>query len=231
MVERCAPAHSQEPTPPHPTPAAWRLRYCCRRALRACSHPGSAAQAPTQGGAAAEAPGFDPLWLRYPRVPAAQLAGYRSLLGTSAAVVCAAGAPCGDAASQAQLSAAAAELQTGLSGLLGTAFTAAVTSKPPVAGTRLVASVLGAGAPSPPLGKEGFRLRRDPSAKTVRLEAGAPSGLLYGVFKLLSLLQQHKPIPAEYESAPAMGLRVWDLCEPASLSSFAHFTSVNDKPG
>ena len=82
--------------------------------------------------------------------------------------------------------------------------------------------VLGAGAPPAALGKEGFRLRRDPSAKTVRLEAGAPSGLLYGVFKLLSLLQQHKPIPAEYESAPAMGLRVWDLCEPASLASFAH---------
>lgn len=140
-----ASAHTAR-NPPHPTPPQ-RPGGCAAaaRALRACSHPGSAAQAPTQGGAAAEAPGFDPLWLRYPRVPAAQLAGYRSLLGTSAAVVCAAGAPCGDAASQAQLSAAAAELQTGLSGLLGTAFTATVTSKPAAAGTRLVASVLGAG--------------------------------------------------------------------------------------
>ena len=197
MVERCAPAHAQPGTPPphgHPTPAAY-LR--CLLLPEPCAHPGSAAQAPTaHGDAAAEAPGFDPLWLRYPRAPAAQLAGYRSLLGTSAAVVCAAGAPCGDAASQAQLSSAAAELQTGLSGLLGTAFTATVTSKAPAAGTRLVASVLGPGAASPALGKEGFRLRRDPSSKTIHLEAGAPSGLLYGVFKLLSLLQQHKPIPS-----------------------------------
>ena len=161
--------------------------------------------------AAAEvAAGFDPLWLRYPLVSEGQLlAGYRSLLGASAAVICTAGAPCGDAISRSQLSAAAAELQSGLRGLLGTAFTATVTAKP-AAGTNLTASVLG-GAASAALGKEGFRIRQDPSSKTVHIEAATSSGLLYGTFKLLSLIQQHKAIPQDYESAPAMEFRVWDL--------------------
>jgi alpha-glucuronidase len=127
-------------------------------------------------------------------------------------VVCTAGASCGDAISRSQLSAAAAELQTGLRGLLGTVFTATVTTKaqPPAAGTRLAASVLG-GAASTALGTEGFRIRQDASSKTVHIEAASSSGLLYGTFKLLSLVQQHKVIPQDYESAPAMELRVWDL--------------------
>ena len=166
----------------------------------------------------ADAAGPDPLWLRYPLVSGGQLAGYRLLLGTSAAVLCTTGAPCGDTISQSQLKAAAAELQTGLHGLLGTAFTATVTSKAPAAGTRLVASVLAAGAASAALGKEGFRIRQDTSAKTVHIEAATPSGLLYGTFNLLSLVQQHEAIPRDYESAPAMELRVWDLWDNADGS-------------
>ena len=160
-------------------------------------------------GATAAAPGFDPLWLRYPLAPNGPLAGYRALLGTSAAVVCARGAPCGDAVSQSQLSAVAAELELGLRGLLGTTFTATVTATP-APGCRLVVSVL-AGAASTALGKEGFRIRQDPGTGAVHIEASSSSGLLYGAFKLLSLMQQHKAIPLDLESAPAMELRIWDL--------------------
>lgn len=153
--------------------------------------------------------GFDPLWLRYPLVsPPEALAEYRTLLGHTAAVVCAS-EPCTDSISQSQLAAAAAELQRGLTGLLGTAFTAKLNTVP-AAGTKLVASVLGTAA-LPTLGKEGFRFRQDPASKAIHIEAGTSSGLLYGTFKFLSLIQQHKAIPREHESAPAMEFRVWDL--------------------
>ena len=45
----------------------------------------------------------------------------------------------------------------------------------------------------------------------MRIEAATSSGLLYGAFKLLSLVQQHKAIPQGYQSSPAMEHRVWDL--------------------
>ena len=160
-------------------------------------------------------PSFDALWLRYPQVSggaAGQLAGYRSLLGISAAVICAVDAPCKDSTSRSQLAAVAAELQTGLRGLLGTAFNATVNTKaqPLPAGTRLVARVLG-GAAASALGKEGFRIRQDLNTKTVHIEAAISSGLLYGAFKLLSLIQQNKAIPQKYDSTPAMEFRVWNL--------------------
>ena len=162
--------------------------------------------------APAETQELDSLWLRYPLVSGGhsshRLADYRSLLGTAATVVC---TVCEDVVSRSPLSAAAAELQTGLRGLLGTVFNASVKTEetPPAPGTRLVATVSESASE---LGKEGFRIRHAPGPnKTVRIEAASSSGLLYGVFKLLSLIQQHKDIPQDYESSPAMELRVWDL--------------------
>jgi hypothetical protein len=54
----------------------------------------------------------------------------------------------------------------------------------------------------------------------VRVEAASASGLLYGAFKLLSLLQQHKPIPRRYESAPAMERRVWNLWDNVDRAGY-----------
>ena len=181
--------------------------------------------------APAPPPGFDPLWLRYPIVSGAAghsggggsssqqlLAEYRSLLGTSAVVACEA---CGDAISRSQLSATAEELQTGLRGLLGTVFNATVrTGEAPAAGAevRLLATVLRDDA-APELGTEGFRIRQSAApGDVVHIEAATPSGLLYGAFKLLSLIQQHKDIPRSYDSNPAMELRVWDLWDNADGS-------------
>ena len=139
--------------------------------------------------------GFDPLWLRYSLVPSAQeLSDYRGLLGHSAAVICTDPSSCGDAISHSQLEAAASELHNALSSLLGTAFTVTVGTTPPPQGIKLVASVLD-GATSMALGREGFRLRQDMVSKTVHIEAGSSSGLLYGTFKMISLIQQLKAIP------------------------------------
>ena len=154
---------------------------------------------------------FDPLWLRYPLVSdSARLAEYRSLLGDSAAVVCSA-AGCKNARSLSQLEASAEELTAGLRGLLGEkAYTVTVmttTDRPAPVGTKLVASVLGANA-KVSLGQEGFRIRR--TMASVHIEASTSSGLLYGVFRLLATLQQHKEIQ-DLETAPAMDLRMWDL--------------------
>jgi alpha-glucuronidase len=114
---------------------------------------------------------------------------------------------CKDAISLSQLKASAEELSIGLQGLLGEkAYTVSVmTDKPAPAGTKLVLNVLGGTS----LGLEGFRILRD--SGIVHVEAGTSSGLLYGVFSLLSLIQQHKAIPENFESVPAMELRVWDL--------------------
>jgi alpha-glucuronidase len=192
------------------TTAALRLTWPVWLGLSATSVLLTASGAVSDGG-------FDPLWLRYPRVSAGErLSEYRSLLGTSALVVCEAGADCQDATSHLQLVAVADELQVALRGLLGVpaynVSTGSAGGWRPAAG--LVASVLGGddAAATAALGKEGYQIRTQGddsdgggAAAEVRVEAASASGLLYGAFKLLSLLQQHKPIPRRYESGAGDG--------------------------
>ena len=141
-----------------PLAAATFVASIMRCHTTAAQLPTPARLSPAANGAA-DTQGFDPLWLRYAAVPGGQLASYKQILGNSAVVVCTPGAACEDGISQSQLSAAAAELSTGLGGLLGSTFTATVVaaSRPLPAGTKLVASVLG-GASLQAFGKEGFRI-------------------------------------------------------------------------
>ena len=149
----------------------------------------------------------DALWLRYPLVSSlARRAEYRQLIGTRAAVICSAGcANGGSKVARSQLQAAAQELRTGLTGLLGEQVQVSVGDD--TADATLVASVLPAQAAA--LGAEGFRISR--AGGVVRVDAASSSALLYGVFRLLATMQQHRALPTDYTSKPAMERRVWEL--------------------
>ena len=132
----------------------------------------------------------------------------QALLGDRAAIVCSTEG-CRDDISVSQLKASVSELSTGLQGMLGNeTYTVSLMMERPVpAGTKLVAAVVAES--ELPLGPEGFRIVQNQAA--VHIEACTASGLLYGVFRLLSMLQQHKDIPESFETEPQMALRVWDL--------------------
>lgn len=155
----------------------------------------------------------DPLWLRYPRVSdRARLAEYRALLadgsgGGSAVIVC--GGCASDAVTQEQLNAAAEELQSGMRGLLGLAYKVVVSKHAAPAGTKLVMAVVAAAADV--LGDEGYRVVHEDAMDVLRVEAGSSSGLLYGMFRLLSTMQTKQPLRQDYTSVPAMSLRVLNL--------------------
>ena len=158
-------------------------------------------------------PGADPLWLRYPLVLDRNLLHtYRTLI-TSASV--SAGKGKSDAATLAQLRAAAAELGLGLSGLLGAEITATCCTSSagsaPTSG-ELVASIVPDSDGS--LGAEGFRIGAQKGGVTVQAATG--SGLLHGSFRLLSYMQRGETIPRSFTSAPAMALRIWDLWDVLS---------------
>lgn len=59
------------------------------------------------------------------------------------------------------------------------------------------------------LGDEGFTIAS--TATTASIVAATPSGALYGAFKLLSFMQQRKPIPPRFTTIPKTKLRHWDL--------------------
>ena len=160
-------------------------------------------------------PGADPLWLRYPLVLDRNLLHtYRTLITSVSVSVGKKGKS--DAATLAQLRAAAAELGLGLSGLLGAEITAtccASSADSAPAGGELVASIVPDSDGS--LGAEGFRVGRSKEGG-VTLQAATGSGLLYGSFRLLSYMQRGEAIPRSLTSAPAMALRIWDLWDVLS---------------
>ena len=158
----------------------------------------------------------DPLWLRYGSVvPRPALYGQ---IGAVAVRVAAGdySALCQDPAALPALRAAAAELSTALTGLLGRAVPSTCcgcagdsggsggggddNASSPTSQTLLV-TVGGAAH----LGPEGFTV----TPRTVT--AHTPSGALYGAFRLLSLVQQHRPLPANLTARPAMRLRAWNM--------------------
>lgn len=161
----------------------------------------------------------DPLWLRYPQVAhRGRLLSYREALGGGVAVAAEGPAPSG--AALAQLQTAAAELELGLSGLLGHRVPVSCCAAAAVrdqdggagaAGGRLLVSVGNTSAADRALGLEGFRISRSPPSGQVTLRAASPSGVIYGAFRLLSYLQRGEPLPTSFTSVPAMKLRVFDL--------------------
>ena len=50
---------------------------------------------------------------------------------------------------------------------------------------------------------------------------------MYGTFRLLATMQQHKTIPLDDESIPAMELRVWDLWDNADGSIEQGFSGLS----
>jgi hypothetical protein len=197
----------------------WRLRRAGRSGMTPCLLLLVAAAGLARAASLPLAPP-DPLWLRYPLVSDKnRLVEYRGAITT----VRVAAAEPADNHTLLQLEAASSELRLGLSGLLGQPMhvacchavalgAGAATSE---ATTQLLVQVVPSRLAA--LGPEGFSIGRAASGVTV--DAATPSGLLYGAFKLLSLMQQHKALPSDYyESAPAMERRVWNLWDNADGS-------------
>jgi alpha-glucuronidase len=162
-----------------------------------------------------QVPGIgDALWLRYPLISSlARRAEYKQLVGNRVAVVCREGDRGLVSVVKSQLDAAAQELRTGLSGLLGEQIQVSVGNE--AADATLVASVLPEQAAA--LGTEGFRISQ--ADGIVRLDVASSSALLYGVFRLLATMQQHSLLPTNYTSKPAMERRVWQLWDVRYLQS------------
>ncbi|WP_114953182.1 alpha-glucuronidase family glycosyl hydrolase [Sphingosinicella terrae] len=152
--------------------------------------------------------GYD-LWLRYRAVEAEWQQRYRPQAG---AIVTEGRSPTIDAA--------AAELERGLAGLLGTspARAGAVAGDGAILlGTpRSSATVARLDLPLAPLGEEGYLIRSvtiDGRQATV-IAANGESGLLYGAFRLLRLIQTRQPIDRlDLSDRPAIQHRLlnhWD---------------------
>ena len=148
--------------------------------------------------------GYD-LWLRYAPVEAQ----YKSQYGVTLLQ-----AP----ATSPTLSAAVAELNRGLSGMLGAA--PPVENRAAIDGTLLVGTPASLPAiaalklPLAPLGGEGYLIRNVVTAghKAVVIAANSDVGVLYGVFAYLRMIQMRQPI-TDVDSAPKTQLRVlnhWD---------------------
>jgi beta-glucosidase len=160
------------------------------------------------GAAARAETGYD-LWLRYvPVEDAAQRTAYRRL---AAAIVVQETSPTARVAR--------AELERGLSGLLGVPVPAAPTVSAggaivvgTPAGSPLVAA-LGGEKELARLGDEGYLIRSTrigPHAATV-VAARGPVGALYGAFHLLRLIQTGRPIAAlDVAERPRLALRLLD---------------------
>lgn len=140
--------------------------------------------------------GYD-LWLRYKPVEAAAKAPYAA---RAAAI-----APVADTPT---LKVARAELERGLTGLVGRPTTAAAGSRDGVIQLTV--------APQKDLGDEGYRIRTTAvnGKKTTVIAASKDIGVLYGVFRYLELIQTRQPVETlDIASAPKVKLRMlnhWD---------------------
>lgn len=140
--------------------------------------------------------GYD-LWLRYKPVEAGAKAPY---VARAAAI-----APTADTPT---LNVARAELERGLTGLVGKPATAAAGSRDGV--IQLTVS------PQKDLGDEGYRIRTTAVSgrKTTVIAANRDIGVLYGVFRYLELIQTRQSVDSlDIASAPKVKLRMlnhWD---------------------
>lgn len=153
------------------------------------------------------------LWQRYVPVEPAAVGAYRAV---ARAIVIGTSSP--------TLDTAAAELQTGLSGLLGVAVPEGKTAGDGavVLGTPASSSpVAGLHLPLAPLGPEGYLLRSvtlDGHTATF-IAANTDVGVLYGVYAFLRLIQTRQPVSAlDVSSAPKMPLRILDHWDNANES-------------
>ena len=163
----------------------------------------------------------DPLWLRYD-TPVPNPATYAKIASIS---VKADARVCKDPAARPALQAVADELSTALTGLLGRAVpsTCCGCGGGDTDGdtdgdttTTLLVSVGDAttDAATVDLGPEGFTI-----AGPHGITAATASGALYGAFKYLSFVQQHRPLPlpaSPFTSQPAMKIRAWNLWDKPS---------------
>ena len=151
----------------------------------------------------------DPLWLRYEKKLIN--APYVSIHIESDAIAC------HDPIQQTQLQAAAQELTLGFTKMYNTTTlqvsccgcpndsSTTVPRRNPSADETLQFSIIT--SRSSDLGPEGFEIINSNS-----VVASTSSGLLYGTFHVLSLLQRHRGLPSvTYTSIPAMERRMWDL--------------------
>ena len=140
--------------------------------------------------------GYD-LWLRYKPVEASAKAPYAA---RAAAIAPTANTP--------TLKVARAELERGLTGLVGTPATAAAGSRDGVIQLTV--------APQQGLSDEGYRIRTTAvnGKKTTVIAASKDIGVLYGVFRYLELIQTRQPVEAlDIASSPKVKLRMlnhWD---------------------
>nr|WP_295107272.1 alpha-glucuronidase family glycosyl hydrolase [uncultured Caulobacter sp.] len=140
--------------------------------------------------------GYD-LWLRYKPVEAAAKAPYAARAAAIAPV-----------ASTPTLKVARAELERGLTGLVGKPASAAAGSRDGV--IQLTVS------PEQGLGDEGYRIRTTAvnGRKTTVIAASKDIGVLYGVFRYLELIQTRQPVESlDIASSPKVKLRMlnhWD---------------------
>ena len=140
--------------------------------------------------------GYD-LWLRYKPVEASAKASYAA---RAAAI-----APVSDTPT---LKVARAELERGLTGLVGKPASAAAGSRDGVIQLRV--------SPQKDLGDEGYRIRTQAvnGKKTTVIAASKDIGVLYGVFRYLELLQTRQSVESlDIASSPKVKLRMlnhWD---------------------
>lgn len=140
--------------------------------------------------------GYD-LWLRYKPVEASAKSAYAA---RAAAI-----APVNDTPT---LTIARAELERGLTGLVGKPASAAAGSRDGVIQLTV--------APSKELGDEGYRIRTAlvGGKKTTVISASQDVGVLYGVYRYLELIQTRQPVETlDITSVPKVKLRMlnhWD---------------------
>jgi alpha-glucuronidase len=148
--------------------------------------------------------GYD-LWLRYRPLAAEAQAGYRTVVSDVVAP--------GDSAT---LRAAAAELQRGLRGLLGTE---PALRDEPGAGSVVIGTPRDSPAiaalrlPLDDLGRDGYLLRsaRVGGAPVTVIAANDDVGVLYGAFHFLRLLQTQQPLERlDVRESPRVQLRLLD---------------------
>ncbi|WP_454758904.1 alpha-glucuronidase family glycosyl hydrolase [Caulobacter segnis] len=148
------------------------------------------------GSAAHAEDGYD-LWLRYTPVEAAAKAPYAARAAAIAPVV-----------NSPTLKVAHAELERGLTGLVGKPASAAAGSRDGVIQLTV--------APQQGLADEGYRIRTTAvnGKKTTVIAASKDIGVLYGVFRYLELIQTRQPVETlDIASAPKVQLRMlnhWD---------------------